>query len=101
MTMAENVRRMDKLKVNQPNSVEEIQGKSDMVTMLDKAIEKLDEDRFALVITISKDGDVSFNDAGFVSELELLGLKLALPDIMDAIICGRCEAGCEDNGEEV
>ena len=70
----------------EPIGISEIQCESDMVTLLDKTIEELDDDRFVMVVVITKKGGFYADCAGRVSELELEGLTNTLPCLVEGFI---------------
>jgi hypothetical protein len=86
--------------VNKQTSVEEVQNRSDMVELLDGTLNELDNKRYVLVVTITKKGGVYVDGAGFVSELELTGLKIAIPSALDDIACEMFCGNCLNNEEE-
>ena len=87
---------MDK---DNPISVDEIKSRSDMVTLFDAALERLDNEQYAIVITISKKGGVQIAAAGIASQLELNGLIKIAPEMIEEIMdktfgCDGCD-GCD------
>ena len=75
-----------KITLHSLKEISEIQNQSDMVEMLDHALETLGDARYALLITIGKDGSAHGAGAGFASELELMGLKAFFPDLVDSLV---------------
>lgn len=68
-----------------PQDVDELLVRSDVLEVLDKLREDADSIRKIIVICIDKDSGVYHSHAGWCSGLELHGLYHIFPNILDAV----------------
>ena len=75
------------LTINAPKGISEITNTSDILTLIDDFRgNELETVRFVLLIGIRKDGSVFSQNNGFVSPLELQGLKVNTEEMLDTLL---------------
>ncbi len=75
------------MEINKPSGIDEVTNKSDIATTIEAFLEnELDNTRYVLLVGINKKGAVFTMSTGFVSPLELQGLKMSIEDIIDDVI---------------
>ncbi len=73
--------------VNAPKGISEITNTSDILTLLDDFRgNEIGTVRFVMLVGVRRDGSVFAQHTGFVSPLELQGLKVSMEEMLDNVL---------------